>query len=320
MTTLTPDLMLDEPQIAGSLAVYPVLGLAGDLAYRSFAQAMELGAFVKELDGGASVGDLLVGNPTDLPVLVFEGEEVLGAQQNRSFDVSVLVPAGAQPEVPVSCVERGRWDGGRLHEHFAPAPQAADPALRRAKRGQVNARAAAGAPARADQSAVWNTVDARIQSHGALSDSSALHDVFETRRGALMTMAGAFSPVPDQLGALAAVSGRPVALDVLSRPEVFADLLPRLVQGYALEALEDTLVDSPVGPFGGAAAERFLAAALQAPRRAVPAPGLGEGFAVTTAGVVGGGVTCDREMVHLSAFPGERANGGRIARPGLRRG
>lgn len=319
MTTLTPDLMLDAPQIAGSLAVFPVLGLPGDLAYRSFAQALELGAFVKELDGGASVGDLLVGNPTDQPVLVFEGEEVLGAQQNRSFDVSVLVPAGEHLQVPVSCVERGRWDGGRLHEHFAPSPQAADPALRRAKRGQVNAHAATGAPARADQAAVWHTVDSRLQAHGTVSDSSALHDGFEARRGALMTVAGAFRPVSDQLGALALVSGRPVALDVLSRPEVFADLLPRLVQGYALEALDQPLEGSPVALSDRAPAERFLAAALHAPRRAVPAPGLGEGFAVTTAAVVGGGVTCDRELVHLSAFRGERVSGGRIARPRLRR-
>jgi hypothetical protein len=46
------------------------------------------------LAGGASVNDLLVLNPTDVDVLLYEGEEVLGAQQNRTFDVSVLVPAG----------------------------------------------------------------------------------------------------------------------------------------------------------------------------------------------------------------------------------
>ena len=40
--------------------------------------------------------DLIVDNPTDLPLLVYEGEEVLGAQQNRTFDVSILVPARAR--------------------------------------------------------------------------------------------------------------------------------------------------------------------------------------------------------------------------------
>jgi hypothetical protein len=59
------------------------------------------------------------------------GEEVLGAQQNRTFDVSVLVAATSALRVPVSCVEAGRWDGGRHDEALALAPQTANPRLRR---------------------------------------------------------------------------------------------------------------------------------------------------------------------------------------------
>ena len=98
MTTITHDLTLAAPQVAGPLAVFPVLGRTGKLAYRSFARAIDHGAFVKELDGGASVGNLHLENPTDLALLVYEGEEVLGAQQNRSFDASV--PRGRR---------RGAW-------------------------------------------------------------------------------------------------------------------------------------------------------------------------------------------------------------------
>jgi hypothetical protein len=134
MTTIAQDFILGEPQVAGPLAVFPILGPPSRLAFLALAQATEHGAFVKELDEGASVRELLVHNPTDQAVLVYEGEEVLGAQQNRTFDVSVLVPAGASLRLPVSCMERGRWEGRRFREHFTPSPQAADPALRRAKR------------------------------------------------------------------------------------------------------------------------------------------------------------------------------------------
>nr|MBA2630097.1 hypothetical protein [Thermoleophilaceae bacterium] len=85
MTTITKHLTLGAPQLAGALAVFPVLGPAPVFLYRSFSRAIEHGAFVKELDRGASVGDLQLENPTDLPLLVYEGEEVLGAQQNRTF-------------------------------------------------------------------------------------------------------------------------------------------------------------------------------------------------------------------------------------------
>jgi hypothetical protein len=151
MTTMIEGFRLGEPQVAGPLAVFPVFGPDPRLQYRAFSQAMGLGALVKELDSGASVRELLVENPTDQPVLIFEGEEVLGAQQNRTFDVSVLVGAGARARVPVSCVEAGRWDGTRHAERFEPAPQTADPGLRRVKRLRSNHAAAAGLPAVADQ-------------------------------------------------------------------------------------------------------------------------------------------------------------------------
>jgi hypothetical protein len=115
---------LGEPQVAGPLAVFPVFGPPARLAYRAFVQAAELGACVKELDAGAVVARLAVQNPTDEPLLVYEGEEVLGAQQNRSFDASALVPAGERIELPVSCVEQGRWDHTRHGEALRPSPRA----------------------------------------------------------------------------------------------------------------------------------------------------------------------------------------------------
>src|SRR3954469_12218384 len=126
---LSEPLRIGTPDVCGPLAVFPLFGPEPNLGYVAFAQAVSAGASVKELDAHASVNDLLVLNPTPMPVLLYEGEEVLGAQQNRTFDVSVLVPAGAQLRVPVSCVERGRWEDGRHDESFTPAPQMAYPAL-----------------------------------------------------------------------------------------------------------------------------------------------------------------------------------------------
>src|SRR4051794_24201130 len=144
-------LRVGRPDVAGPLAVFPIFGPEPRLNYRAFATAQALGAAVHELPGGASVNDLVVHNPTDLPVLLLEGEEVLGAQQNRTFDASILVAIGAKLNVPVSCVERGRWDGARHQEAFAPAPQSAHPSLRRMKSAQASQRAAAGETPRADQ-------------------------------------------------------------------------------------------------------------------------------------------------------------------------
>src|SRR5262249_55484149 len=132
-TFLAEPLRVGDPDIARNLAVFPLFGPTPGLEYLSFSQGRTGGVTVGELEGGASVNDLTVHSPTGKSVLLFEGEAVLGAQQNRTFDVSILVAAGAKLTVPVSCMERGRWDASRHRERFAPSPQAAGPSMRRLK-------------------------------------------------------------------------------------------------------------------------------------------------------------------------------------------
>jgi hypothetical protein len=302
---------LGEPQVAGPLAVFPLFGPPAQLEYRAFVQAAELGAFVKEVGSGAVVSRLSVENPTDLPLLVYEGEEVLGAQQNRTFDVTVLVPAGERVLAPVSCVEQGRWDHSRHRETFRPSPQAADPSLRRVKRATANV---AG---RADQAEVWAEVSGRLAAHGVESASAALSDLYDSRRDDLQRLSDAIHPVDEQIGALACVSGRPVALDLVSRSDVFAALLPPLAQGYALDALGAGERDPDPGR-----AERFLSGALDAPRLERPTPGLGRALALGASELVGAGLEHEGELIQLAAFPAGGDEGRthpRIARPSRRR-
>src|SRR3954452_15522738 len=147
---LAEPLRVGAPDVHGALAVFPLFGPPPRLEYLSFAQAAVLGVSIQELETMAWVNDLIVVNPLDKPVSLYEGEEVLGAQQNRTFDVSVLVAARSQLQVPVSCVEAGRWDGTRHGESFNPAPQAAYPALRRMKNRAARERVVAGMGPRAE--------------------------------------------------------------------------------------------------------------------------------------------------------------------------
>jgi hypothetical protein len=289
---------LGRPQVAGPLAVYPVLGAEPRTDYRSLAQALKLGASVTEVNAQGSVGDVLVSNPTDQSILIYEGQEIQGARQNRTFESPALVPAGTELKLAVSCVEQGRWDGGRHAERFVPAPDAPDPELRHAKRMRANRASAEGRTPRADQGEVWAEVASRLSAHSVSSASDALSAVFRARRPRLEQLCRQVRHLPDQLGAVVAVSGRPVALDLTSRPRVFADLLPRLASGYALQAL-----DAPDSKPNERAAHGFLTAVLEAPRRWLPTPGAGNGFGISQAGLEGSGLAIGAELIAFSAFP-----------------
>ena len=322
---LAAPLRVGAPDVHGPLAVFPLFGPSPGLEYVAFADGSARGLIVKELDTGASVNDLVVMNATDANVLLYEGEEVLGAQQNRTFDVSVLVPAGMSLRVPVSCVEHGRWDGSRHAEAFTPAPQAAYPALRRMKNRAAHTRLGSGMDARAEQGAVWNEVAAKSSRLDVSSPTGAMSDVYEQRRDRLRGFESAIALRAGQTGALAAIAGRMTVLDHVSRPDAFATLHAPLVQGYALDALEagDVMLPAPSLDDAGA----FVAAVTAARVTQHDGIGLGRDARFAAHGVSGAGLVAGDELVQLTAFadtgPGDDASGdtpvARIRRPSRRR-
>ena len=72
-------------------------------------EALALGFRITEVDAAGSVPELIAFNPLDTPVLLYDGEELLGAKQNRILNVTVLVAPKSETKIPVSCVEQGRW-------------------------------------------------------------------------------------------------------------------------------------------------------------------------------------------------------------------
>jgi hypothetical protein len=320
-TYLSDPLELGEPDLAGPLAVFPLFGPEPKLEYVSFADAREQGVTVKELESGASVNDLLVLNPTNAPVLLYEGEEVLGAQQNRTFDVTVLVPPAEKLRVPVSCVEAGRWDSSRHEEGFAPAPQATYPELRRAKSRQVRERVTAGAEARADQQAVWQALSLKSAHHGVRTPTGAMHDIYEARRGRLHELSSAIERRAAQVGALVAIGGKFAVLDYVTRPEVFSALHAALVQGYALDALEAEEAPPPSAD----EARGFISLLTQVEPTQRDGIGLGREIRFAQDGLMGSGLVAGSELIQIAAFPdtgggtrGPSARSRRIRRPSRR--
>jgi hypothetical protein len=314
-------LRIGAPDVVGSLAMFPLFGPTPVLLYQSFAQGRAAGVTIKELGGMASVRDLVVDNPTAMPLLLFEGEEVLGARQNRTVDVSVLVPARSSLKVPVSCVEEGRWDGARHREPFAPAPQAAHPSLRRLKSAQVAERISAGAEARADQRAVWQAVDEKLEALAAAAPTGAMHDGFVERRHELDEMCGGMAMHDGQTGMLVAIGGELTVLDRVSRPDVLESLFGPLVQGYALDALGVQEAEPPSLD----EAKEFVARILAAPINERDGIGAGREVRLSAGEIAGAGVASGTELVQLSVFScdGEsgrtQAQSGRVRRPSLRR-
>jgi hypothetical protein len=292
-------LALGNPSRCGPLAIVPVYGGQATVGvpYRTLAEELATGEILISEKTHASVPTLQVINHSILPVLILDGEEVDGGLQNRVVNTTLLIPAASVFDLPVSCIEHGRW-----HESMPTfnAGEAVHPTLRRQKTEQVTASFLAMSAPLADQSAVWAEVDARHRRTGTKSATGALRDSYAQNSAELLE-AERTLPCPDNnpTGVVALIDGRAVCADLFDRPETLRHYWTRLVRSYALEA---------VGVTPGAAEPQLDSARrlLDRPRRAVrtpfPSPGLGADVRVSGNGVVGAALVHDDTVLHAALF------------------
>ena len=163
-------IQLGEPVSHRGVLVAPLFPrLTPAAAYVTLDEALPLGFRVTEVDEAGLVPELAVHNPLDRNVLLYDGEELIGAKQNRILNVTVLVAAGSKTAIPVSCVEEGRWSARSAA--FGAASHAAHPELRRRKGERLSADPLARGIA---QHEVWEAVRESAEQHGVvLADDGA---------------------------------------------------------------------------------------------------------------------------------------------------
>lgn len=280
--------------------------------YLTLDEALPQGLRITETSVTGSVPELALHNPLDENVLLYDGEELVGAKQNRILNVTVLAAAKTSLTIPVSCVEEGRWRD--VSAAFAVAPHNAHPELRRRKAEALAARPLARGVA---QGEVWDSVRDKATRMHVNSPTQANADVFVRYQRDIRALEDAFHAQPGQSGAVLAL-GDSLCLDYVSRPDAFALLWPKLRAGYLLDALErldrrpsaEERIVHFVNDVAGAAVTRG------------PSVGLGEDVRLRGARVIGSGLALEGELLQLCAFTSDDSGArafGRIARPSLRR-
>jgi hypothetical protein len=306
--------------IHGSMEVIPLFSsLQEGLEYSMLGKALSENTLViTEVSESGSVPRLKVINGGRFPVLLLDGEELAGAKQNRVLNTSILVPAGAELVVPVSCTEQGRWtyqspvftDSRVMMEHV----------IRQKKMASVSHSLRSHASRAADQVEIWDGIShmsARARVH---SRTRAMRDIYESSRGRVDEYQKAFPLQPGQSGILVFLDNQVAGCEFISRPDAYAQVHEKLISSYALEA---ALGEERAGLCHEdlEEADRFLAMVSACRKEAYPGAGLGTEYRLEGAGLVGSALVHDGEVIHLALFsaadpvqdPGEVPGGQRHA-------
>ena len=180
MSVAVPQVRVGEPLRHQSLSVFPLFdGRQTPVEYLLADEGIGSGSVtVEEVSEGGSVPDLLVENKGDVRVLFLEGEELVGAKQNRVLNTSVLIAAKSKVKIPVSCVEQGRWR--YRSKQFGSSGSHSPSKLRYFLKSSVSHALKENLGHRSDQGKVWAEVARQQRSLGAASDTRAMSDTFDT--------------------------------------------------------------------------------------------------------------------------------------------
>ena len=315
MTTLIAEtlsgLTLGEPQVFQNLAVFPLLAASDTRAdYVTLAEALKGGATrVTEVSATGAVPELLLDNASPNRVLLLDGDELVGAKQNRVLNITILVGAHQKVVIPVSCVEHGRWHARSTE--FRSEDRMMFSRGRAAKMAQVSRSMRETGTRRSDQGAIWEEVGAKAAAFQAAAPTGAMSDVYEHVAEDTRSFRAAFQARPRQVGGLFAIDGRPVGLELFDASATLGSTLPRLVESYALDAIERPRSASPVPD--AASASAFLSRAATARAEVAKAVGEGEDVRLEATGLVGEALVADSRIVHLSVLE-LAAEGGQVER------
>ncbi len=317
----------------GGIKIFPLYhSLRSDLDYQILWEATQATGGsklrIEEVSPGGSVTDVKVVNEIDSPVLIVEGELLVGAKQNRTIHTTILVGPRGETVIPVACIEPGRWSRAHLGRfgvsgYYTHSKLRSDK-LRHVASARSAARQSSGASQdfAVNQSAVWDEVGMYALAASVRSPTGDAHEVYDSVARALGKKYEFHCP-PGCSGVAVAISDEIVGVDCFDRPTTMERLFPRLMQSYVLEALRwemqsgvqkaDAAHEKPGGEEVSAAHRHVPATAREVraflkevgSRQATPVPSLalGEDVRAEAPDWCGAALAHEGRILHGEVFP-----------------
>lgn len=167
-------------------------------------------------------------------LLLLDGEEVVGAKQNRVFNASFLVPPGATVEIPVSCVEHGRWR--YKSAAFGSSERTLTSRARSSKLARTSDSVTRVGRYDSNQQAVWSDVERYLDRTEIRSATSAFSDAAERRVAVIESQIP--EPTPGQTGVAVVQGDKLISMDILGSPELFRRSWKKIARGILAEVYD----------------------------------------------------------------------------------
>jgi hypothetical protein len=268
------------------------------LPYLELEDALKQGlAEITEVSETGSVPDLEVGNKSTSDIIILDGEELIGAKQNRVVNTTIVVPASSKVMIPVSCVEQGRWR--YTSREFSTSDSFLYPSLRQQKLRDVTSSLRSGSGFNSDQSGIWRDISDKSERLHVTSDTMSMSDIFESSVAG-ESDASLQMEIPHQekqVGFVAFIRGGFAGGDLFGSQELCRSKLHKLLRSYYLDSLDQEV------KFPFIAVQQILGQVREAEQEQFTTVGKGFDLRFEAQDVQGAWKLVDDFIPHLMVFP-----------------
>ena len=254
---------------------------------------------ITELDKSGSVPELKVTNTAAEYVLLLDGEELMGAKQNRVLNTTILLKPNSETVIPVSCTEQGRW--AYSSAAFSSSGHIMAQRLRSSKARSVHGSLREMRGHRSDQREVWAEIRKLSADAEVASPTDAMRDVYESKASLLADYEETFESIPKQQGILVMINGEVVGFDILSRTSAYQKLHSKLVKSYAMDAMHQQQTEPHSTPSINKA-RAFLEATTDCTAESYPSIGYGDDHRFEGKMMVGSTLVANESVIHIAFF------------------
>jgi hypothetical protein len=220
---------LAEPVFLRNLVISPVKGGTGNgFKPVTIDEIMDSKkGFLQESDT-PDINEIQFSNDSGDPVLMLDGEEIIGAMQNRIIAHSHMIEPHSTERIPVVCVEEGRWEElGGFRTGYCSYPRLRAVLLRsRHRKTDV-------------QKTVWKEITRKLTVTRTQSATSSMHDIYENLDDEVARYVEDFRGLNHgTIGFIGSAGDRILGCDLFHNAHTYQKFEPKLIRSYALDAIE----------------------------------------------------------------------------------
>lgn len=288
MIALDKNIELLKAQVHENIAIIPLKTERKYIDILTLKKGLELGlAEVKECDH-SQVNTLIVKNYAVTPLLLIDGEEVVGGDQNRIVNATILIDPQSSKKIPVSCTEKGRW---AYKTEFKQSNYIANYNTRRAKEYASRENSSY-------QDIIWSSIDELENENSFASPTSAMEESYENLRANHNKLIKEFEILPEQNGVLIIVNGEIKGFEVFLNSEIYKEFHKKILKSYLI----DTKIENKTFTINIDAAQAVIDNALNSEFEEKQCNGREEAFEFENDEGLGTLYTYQDQIIHLSYF------------------